>query len=144
MYLSWEVELTGEIPPVRFYKWDEAKEYNTMSLSYNIYPEAWIRVKNATYGIINRSNKEISVSLWIQHISEVDKVSNIIINIISPNRGIIATYEWNGGALGEDTAISFVLMPKTIYTIELWIKGSKYISEYDSIHLSIVMRINDL
>ena len=144
VYLSWEIELTGEIPPVRFYKWDEAKEYNTISLSYSIYPEAWIRVKNATFGIINRSDREMNVSLWIQEISDVTKVSDIIVNIISPNGDIIATYTWSGGDIGENTAVSFILMPKTIYTVEIWIKGSEYVTEYDVLHLSIMLRINNL
>jgi hypothetical protein len=141
LYYNLNINLVGEKSGISFYRWSDKSRVSTLSLSYNIYPNVTVRVKNSTYGLINSLKENKTIYLWIESISDEEKIRSVIINIVSPRGDVVATYEWIGGPLGQGTAIPITMEGNTIYSIEYLITGSPLVKQGDDISISITIMI---
>jgi len=143
IYINWNIKLTGNLPDVRFYLWKDHSIHTALSLSYDIYPNVWVRVKNISYGLENAADVPKNISLFIQGISDSDKIDDLKIIIKKPDGSAIATLEWFRGKPMNESKINVLLSPKTIYTIEIWIKGSSQLKVNDEITISLLIIVYD-
>ncbi|MDH5634518.1 MAG: hypothetical protein OEY30_01685, partial [Candidatus Bathyarchaeota archaeon] len=82
LYYDWTINLTASTPDVRFYKWSDGTQANTIGLSYNIYADIWTMDYNATYGIKNNAASDKTVYLWWDSCSDPDSIANLTVQII--------------------------------------------------------------
>jgi len=141
IYISWNITLKGSIPDVRFYSWSDHTRHTKISLDYDIYPNVWLRIENASYGLENGGFKYKNITLGIQGISDQSKLDELKIIIKDPDGSQVAVLEWRKWQSIDSAKVSFVLKPKTIYTIELWIRGSSNLKVGDEITLYLVIEV---
>ena len=142
LYYDWTMSLTGANPNVRFYKWADATQANTVNLPYNIYLDAWLIDDNATYGIkSNDPTNDYTVYLWVQAISDTSKLANLTIVILHPDGTQAA--KWTSTTftnLGEAYAVNWLAKKNTIYTVQLFIKGSSTILVGDTVTCDLKLK----
>jgi len=134
-YYDWTMNLTGANPKIRFYRWTDATQTNTINLPYTIYPSLLFVDENATYGIRNNdASNDYAVSLWVETISNTSRLANLTITILNPSGSQEA--RWASSTftnLGEAYAVSWLGRKGTIYTVQVLIIGSSIIGEGDSV-----------
>lgn len=128
LYYEWNLSttMTGSEPDVRFYKWSDGTFSNAVSMSYNIYADAWVIDSNGTYGIKNTNGvASRTIYLWVESVSDASKFANYTIRILNPSGSEMCKWTTTDFAnLGESRAISWTANPNTVYTIYLMYKGS--------------------
>jgi len=142
LYYDWTTNLTAANPKVRFRKWTDATQANTVNLPYNIYLDSWLIDDNATYGIKNNDpTNDYTVYLWVQAISDTSKLSNYTIVILHPDGAQAA--KWTSTTftnLGEAYAVSWLAKKNTVYTIQVFIKGSNTILVGDTVTCDLKLK----
>lgn len=135
LYYDWTMTLTGANPKVRFYKWADATQTNTINLPYNIYPNSWLIDENATYGIKNNdASNDYTVYLWVEAISDASKLANLTITILHPNGTHAAKWTTTTFTnVGETYAVNWLANRNTIYTIQVLVSGSNTIAVGDTV-----------
>jgi len=139
LYINWNIKLTGNLPDVRFYSWKDHSAHTQLSLDYDIYPDVWVRVKNISYGLENAADTPKNITLLIESISNYNKIDDLKIIIKDPSGSSIAKLEWSRGNPINESRVNIILSPKTIYTIEIWIKGSSELKVNDEITISLLI-----
>jgi len=127
LYLYWSTTMVGSEPDVRFYKWSDGTLSNTVSMSYNIYADAWVVDRNATYGIKNTNGAASKVVyLWVESVTDTSMFANYTLRILSPNGSEMCKWTTTNFANvgGDSSAISWTANANTVYTIYLMYKGS--------------------
>jgi len=126
LYYNWSMTMTGSTPEVRFYRWSDNALTNTLSMSYNIYADAWVVDSNATYGIKNTNEvASKTVYLWVESVMDASKFANYTVRILNPNGSEVCKWTTiNFANVGESNAISWTASPNTVYTIYVMYMGS--------------------
>jgi hypothetical protein len=131
LYYNWTINLTASTPDVRFYKWSDGTQANTIDLSYNIYADIWTIDYNATYGIKNNAASAKTVYLWWDSCSDPDSIANFTVQI-SDGTGLLLTltttdfamyseylYYWTAGAGGIDTISIMIKGASTVNSVSI-------------------------
>lgn len=143
LYYDWTFSLTGAVPKVRFYKWADATQTNTITLPYNIFADALLVEDNATYGIKNNdAANDYMVYLWAEAISDASKLANITIVILHPD-GTQAC-KWTSTSftnLGEANAVGWLAIRSTVYTIQVFIEGSSTVVVGDTVTCDLKLKM---
>jgi hypothetical protein len=64
-------------------------------------------------------------------------------NIIDPEGRVIATLRWSSGQSLTEARTSLTLKPETIYSIELWVRGSPELRVGDEVEVEIVILVGE-
>ena len=135
LYYDWTINLTASTPDVRFYKWSDGTQANTIGLSYNIYADIWTMDYNATYGIKNNAASDKTVYLWWDSCSDPDSIANLTVQIIDeigfPLLTLTTTdfsmyseflYNWTAGAGGIDTIKIMIKGASTVNSVSIGLR----------------------
>ncbi len=131
LYYEWTMTLTAAVPDVRFYRWSDGTQVNTIDLPYNIYADMWIIDDNATYGIKNNGASAKTVYLWIHSCSDPTKIANYTVQILDETGSVLTTWTTtNFNNIGEDNAVSWTADVNGIKidTIKVLIKGASTVA----------------
>lgn len=142
MYYDWVMTLTGAVPKVRFYRWADATQVNTIDLPYNIFTDAWLIDDNATYGIKNNdATTDYATYLWVEAISDKSKLANFTIVILRPDGTQAAKWTSTGFTnLGETNAVNWLATKSTTYTIQIYIMGSGTVVPGDTVTCDLMLK----
>jgi hypothetical protein len=125
---DWAINLTASTPDVRFYKWSDGTQANTITLLYNFYADVWMIDSNATYGIKNNAATSKTVYLWIESCSNPTKIANYTLQILNEAGSPQCTWTTTDFInTGESNAVSWAANASKIYAIKVMIKGASTI-----------------
>ena len=129
LYYDWTMNLTASVPDVRFYKWSDSTQTNTLSLSYNIYADIWMIDNNATYGIKNNAVSGKTVYLWVESCSDPSKIANYTVQILDETGSKLCTWTTTDFLnIGETSAVSWIAGAGGIDSIKVMIKGASTVA----------------
>jgi len=125
IYYELPMTMTGSTLDVKFHKWNDGTLWNTVSMSYNIYADAWVVDRNATYGIKNIGIASKTVFLWVESVTDSSKFANYTVRILGASGSEMCKWTTTDFAnVGEGNAVSWTANPNTVYTIYVLYKGS--------------------
>jgi hypothetical protein len=131
---------SGANTNVKFIHWSDGAVSNTISLSYNIYADVTTYDSNATYGITNTATKPLTIGLRVESISNVGKVANVTLTILSQDgTQQMARVSWTSGNTLPTPQQSFTANAKTNYLIQVSIKGASAVIAGDTAGISLQM-----
>lgn len=126
LWYEWTVTLTTGTPEVRFIKWSDQTQYNTIDITHTVFPSATSIETNCSYGIKNNnSTHSKTVYLWVESCNDTSKIANFTIKILNATGETLVTWttsDWSN--LGENYAVNWILNANTIHTIYLLVDGS--------------------
>jgi len=129
LYYDWTMTLTGSVPDVRFYKWSDSTQVNTLDLPYNIYADVWTVDDNATYGIKNNAGSVKNVSLWVESCSDPSKIANYTVQILEDTGSVLCTWTTTDFSnTGEANNVGWTAGANGIDTIKVMIKGASTVA----------------
>lgn len=137
LYYDWTMNLTASVPDVRFYRWSDGTQTNTLTLPFNLYAEVWTVDDNATHGISNNAASDKTVYLWVESCSDPTKIANYTVQILDQTGSILTTWTTTDFSnTGESNAVSWTAKANGIDTIKVMVKGASTVST-----LSIELRL---
>jgi hypothetical protein len=135
LYYDWTINLTAATPDIRFYKWSDGTQANTIDLSYNIYADVWMIDYNTTYGIKNNAVSDKTVYLWWDSCSDPESIANFTVQIIDETGFPLLTYStidfstyseflyyWTAGAGGIDTIKVMIKGASTVSSVSIGLR----------------------
>jgi hypothetical protein len=126
---DWTMTLTASVPDVRFYRWSDATQSNTVDLQYNFYADVWVIDENATHGVINNAASSKTIDLWVGSCSDPTRVANYTLQILSGAGSTLCTWTTTDFSnIGESNAVSWTADANAIYTVKVMIKGASTIA----------------
>ena len=129
LYYDWTMNLTASVPDVRFYKWSDSTQSNTLGLPYNIYADVWMIDDNATYGIKNNAGSGKTVYLWVESCSDSSKIANYTVQILEDTGSTLCTWTTTDFSnTGEGNAVSWTAGASGVDTIKVMIKGASTVA----------------
>lgn len=129
LYYDWTMNLTASTPDVRFYKWSDGTQYNTLTQSYNFYADIWMIDDNATHGIKNNAASTKTVYLWVESCSDPTKIANYTVQILDETGTPQCTWTTTDFSnTGEANAVSWTIGADEVDTIKVMIKGASTIA----------------
>lgn len=141
LYYDWTMTLTAAIPDVRFYKWSDGTQSNTIDLPYNIYADVWMVDDNATYGIKNNAVSDKTVYLWVGSCSDPTKIANYTVQVMDETGSTLCTWTTTDFSnTGESNAVSWTTGANGIDTIKVQIKGA---STVGGVSIELRLKTND-
>jgi hypothetical protein len=129
LYYDWTMTLTASVPDVRFYKWSDGTQSNTIDLPCNLYADVWLIVDNATCGIKNNAALDKTVYLWVESCSDPTKIANYTVQILDDTGSTLCTWTTTDFSnTGESNAVSWTAGANGIDTIRVQIKGASSVT----------------
>lgn len=125
LHYDWTLNLTASVPDVRFYKWSDSTQSNTLTLPYNIYADVWTIDDNATYGIKNNAGSAKTVYLTIDSYSSTSEIANLTIQILEDTGLVLCTFTTDMGSYSE---VSWTAGANGVDTIKVMIKGASTVA----------------
>lgn len=107
-YYDWTVTFTYAVPDVRFYRWSDGLQVNTVDLPFTIYGDAWVIHENTSYGIRNNAADNKTVYLWVSSCNNTNAVANFTVQILNETGDVLCTWttaDWSN--LGESYSVSW-------------------------------------
>lgn len=127
LYYEWQISLTAATPQVRFFKWSDESLYNTITLSCNVYADAWVKDDNATHGIKNTGSTAKTTYIWFESITGGSNVANVTIFVRNETGTQLCYITTDGSSnIGEASAQSWNCDAQGIKTdtLKIWVKGA--------------------
>lgn len=129
LYYDWTMTLTASVPEVRFYKWSDGTQSNTIDLPYNLYADVWMIDDNATYGIKNNAASNKTVYLWVESCTDAANIANYTVQILDQTGSTLCTWTTTDFSnIGESNAESWTADASGINTIKIIIKGASTVA----------------
>jgi hypothetical protein len=133
---------TGGPADVKFYKWSDGTQRDSVALSHDLYTGIWTVISNSSYGVKNiNATFSKNVEIWVSSCSGTAKIANMTIIIRDPSSVIQykwTTTTWNN--LGEAYGVSWTAESNVIYTIEIWLNGSSLVNAGDAISVNLKLK----
>lgn len=127
LYYEWQISLTASTPQVRFFKWSDQTLYNTITLSYNVYADAWVKDDNSTHGIRNTGSTDKTTYVWFESITGASNVVNVTIFVLNQTGTQLCSITTDGSSnIGEAYAQSWNCDSDGTKTdtLKIWFKGA--------------------
>lgn len=129
LYYEWTMTLTASLPDVRFYRWSDGTQSNTLNLPFNLYADVWMIDDNTTYGIKNNALSDKTVYLWIESCDDPTRIANYTVQILNVNGSTLCTWTTTDFSnMGEVNAVSWTASANGIDTIKIMIKGASTVA----------------
>ncbi len=129
LYYEWTMTLTASVPDVRFYKWSDGTQSNTLNFPCNLYADVWMIDDNATYGIKNNAVSDKTVYLWVESCNDPTKIANYTVQILNDTGSSLCTWTTTDFSnVGEVNAVSWTASANGIDTIKVMIKGASTVA----------------